>query len=1529
MKLLEKIAICGVFLTAMALFIGVGVLGPQWVTDHVILRFVSLPKNVPEPVFGETPVSEAQAESLITEPAIRAHIESLSALTSRVAGYPGNRRAMEYVRDTFTDIGLSDVTVEPFNVMSPVDSGFTLTVHGDETPGYPVHQLWPNLIRLNSFPDGITGPLLYGGKGEFSAFNGREVAGSIVLMDFDSREQYLNARMLGAQAIIFYNSGPGSVMQYQSINLHLSVPANVPRFWVEDEQAAELLRLAKSGLSTVTLEGTMAWENVETWNVLARLPGSDDVMPGTEDGLRWSDNTVVLSSFYDAMSVVPSVAPGAENATGIAALLEMARAFKSLKPKYSVQFLATSAHFNGLQGIAEFLDGHNRGDAFFLERIPETERIPFRMFFGIDLSSQQDQVGLFSYGSFGEFGPGLKNLFAPHAKRFIDYAGAAELDGDGVENQAQYINTLLPSTRSQFSYMPAGPAYDSEMVLMAGLHGLTFATPNDNRVRVDTPVDKAEFVNSANIATQARTMTRLLGAMMHDPNAFTYDQAIRHVDEGRDLAGTVVEFDRTVDFFTPKKPISKALVVYQAGFQSHAGVRGFMVSQANSSGYFELSMIRQHRAPVTLELRSYGLDETGAIVYAPDLGEEGNAMFPLDVPISTKVNATTQVLFPCKTLNLFDIVDPGVFAGLDNLTVLGRDNSILRKYGAAFEENQSLFSKWMTNAAVVFAKPEDRPKMFMTSGPRGLKYLLTNTPESWLSESGVPISSDRLEESRGTGFQMGSDLILHPFYQSARDLWVLNGARIDNLERHGVTNARASALHEMATESLMGAQAALRNLQYDSFVSLAREAWGLESRAYPDVRYAADDTVDGIVFYFMLLLPFCYFIERLFFGFPDIRKQLLAVGGIFVGVFLLLQRVHPAFQLSLTPYMVFLAFIILALGVIIILMLVSRFDSEMKNSTRETAGLHEADIGRLSATAVAISLGISNLRKRKLRTALTAITLTLLTFTVLSFTSFKTGIQFYTIDWPNTPPYQGALLRSLSWRSLSPAYLPYVENAFADKATVVPRSWYQPEDLESPYIDLTIPEKATNGTVQIILGLHSDEPLISNLDDYLLDGGRWFGENERAACLLPSELATRLNITPEDVGNVTVEILGTTYTVVGLLDSERLDAYRDLDDEGIMPTSFAMTQQMASSMEEEMYMSTMKSAEHIQSRNVLILPYQQTIDLNGSPRSVAITGFEDEAIFKSSIESFMSRVVLAMFVGIGENVEVYSSLGTTSVTGISNLIIPILIAAMLVLNTMMGAVYERSREIGVYSAVGLAPNHVAALFVAEAAVFATLGAVLGYLAGQILTLLLSSYDLLGGLSLNYSSLSAVYSTLVVMAVVFLSTIYPAKKAADMTVEDVTRRWHPPQPEGDDWRFEFPFTVAEAEALPLSSYLAHIFRTHEDSSSEDFVTEGAALTPVRIDGRDTFQVTGKIWLAPYDLGISQDARLELEPALEEGERLYRIMVGLHRHSGDLAQWQTINGKFFSVLRKRFLVWRTLPHATKETYRTTGEQEIGTA
>jgi hypothetical protein len=339
------------------------------------------------------------------------------------------------------------------------------------------------------------------------------------------------------------------------------------------------------------------------------------------------------------------------------------------------------------------------------------------------------------------------------------------------------------------------------------------------------------------------------------------------------------------------------------------------------------------------------------------------------------------------------------------------------------------------------------------------------------------------------------------------------------------------------------------------------------------------------------------------------------------------------------------------------------------------------------------------------------------------------------------------------------------------------------------------------------------------------------------------------------------------------------------------------------------------------------------MQLDGKLQSVAITDFRDEngqpnPNFDKGIEAFLSRVAMTMFVGKDDIVNVYSSIGSTSIGGAGNFLIPILVAAMIVLNTMMGAVHERFREISVYSSVGLAPSHIASLFLAESSVFATIGAVLGYLVGQSLTLVLSNFDIMAGLSLNYSSLSAIWSVVVVMATVFLSTAYPAKKAADMAVPDVGREWKFPEPDGDDWSFDFPFTIGSVEVLGMYTYLAKVFESYEEGSLGAFVTENVKLTSVKDDKGDLcYQISMMTWLAPYDLGISQKVSLSAAPA-EDEHALYAVWVDIHRESGDVASWQRINRRFLSVLRKRFLVWRTLSQQLKDEYAATGRKLTST-
>ncbi len=1517
---------------AVLMLSSVTIFHPKDITENILMKLISLPEpQVVQPFLGHDRPLEEALEAVSAE-SIENTVRELSSYPSRVVGYAGADSAYEYIRQQFEDIGLQDIRTEAFPVTVPIDKGSRLTVleTGEEVPLYA---LWPNHVRTPTTPlEGLTGPIIYGGKGEFGEFNGYDMDGSIVLMDFDSQDRFINARMLGATAVIFFDNG--RVTRSEAERKFLGLPLNVPRYWVEKAHAPGLLALAEPGTNTVNVQARMEWEVAEAKNIFGWIPGLDEDMPNARDETRtkWKDYTIVIESFYDAMSVVPGLAPGAESATGVAALLEVARAVKRYNPKYSVVILATSGHFMGLEGVHNWLYRHGRASSHFMSKIPEEDKIDFDMFFGLDLSSHESRIGSFAFGTFDNAAWAtnhyIKNIFAPYSRKFAGYI--QEAFGAGADS-VRYINAIVPPQRTWKDFMPVKLGLDSEAVTYFGKKGMSFVTPNGTRGLVDTPHDRFESVNIANITEQARSLAVMLARATTDGELFE-ETKLKIQDTAHDMAGVVYEFDRDVNFFVPKKPIPGALVTYFKSL-TNTGVRGILITKADSLGRFNFRPLKQQKGPI--HLRSYALDEDGEIIYAPDRGQEGDKTFPLNAASGASENTTLQIVFRARALDVYEIIDSRYLTALDQLTVLAQNDAEPQWYGHSYIASQSGAEGRTVPAAVVFAKSGQRLKLLMSTSLFGVKYLLTNAPDSFLKNPVEPgqVTLELLEEAQGQGYLIDDGLIVNPSYQGTRDMWVVDDVRLKQLARFGVENQRITQLHEDARVALLEAEEHLQNREYDAFISKSREAWGLEARGYPEVKSTADDTVKGVIFYFILLLPFSFFMERLVFGFPTINKRIFGFAVFFVSVFLLLQLVHPAFKLSTSPYVIFLAFVIFALGTMVLIIVLSKFNQEIQKIKRAQTGMHEADIGRLSATAVALSLGVSNLRKRKVRTALTAATITLLTFTVLSFTSITTSLRYFKLERYNEPTYDGTLVRDRNWKGLQPSVYDYLKSTFQDKATLIPRGWYMSQVKgEKGFFSFSSPSASHESYVNSILGLSPDEPKATRLDEYLL-GGRWFLPGERNAAILPDDVAAVVGIMPEDAGSAYIDMFGMQLQVVGILDSRRFNQLKDLDDEKLTPVDLVQEKgKIAQRIGEDPRLQAESPPEafiHLESNNVMILPYETVMDLDGKLHSVAITDFRDEngqpnPDFDLDIENFLSRVAMTMFVGKNGTVNVYSSIGSTSIGGIGNFLIPILVAAMIVLNTMMGAVHERFREIGVYSSVGLAPSHIAALFLAESSVFATVGAVLGYLGGQTITLVLSNYDILAGLSLNYSSLSAVWSVVVVMATVFLSTAYPAKKAADMAVPDVGREWKFPEPDGDDWSFDFPFTIGSVEALGMYAYLTRVFEFYEEGSLGAFVTENVQLTAQKTaSGHPMYHISMMTWLAPYDLGISQRVSLSAAPA-ENERHLYAVWVEIHRESGDVASWQRINRRFLSVLRKRFLVWRTLPQDLKNEYAVTGRE-----
>jgi hypothetical protein len=1530
----RKIGTIFLAILASAMLLSVSVLSPAQVSVWLAGLVSSQPLRETQPAAAD--IGAQSALDSVDPKNLGDHLRAFTAFPSRVTGYEGAAHAARYIEDEFTRLGLEQVSHETFEVPVPMDRGGQVSLL-DSGGRFVLYGLWPNHVRTPSLPrGGVEGHLVDGGKGSLAELDGHKMDGAVVLMGFGSGNNYVDARMLGAQAVVFYDDG--GVSRSQAAEKFLQVPVDIPRFWVEAEAAAALRRGAAAG-ERVRLESRMDWVSAEGRSVMAFLPGDGAKMPlgGRQREQVWKDQVIVLHAHYDAISVVPALAPGAESATGAAALLELARLLKEQGTRYSVLFLATPGHFQGLAGINDFLYRHARQSDYFATRMAPEDRLDFRLFVGLDLSSHSRRVAAFTMGTFYNSNWAnndyQKNLMAHYAGRFAGYN--AEVFADS----SRYLDAVAPKKRTWKNFMPVRLALDSEAVSFVGKEALSFVTPNQLRPRVDTPLDRLEYVDLDGLTAQVRTIGGLLLKAGSDP-VFFNDSKLALQDYGHSLEGNIYWFDREVNFAVPKAAVPGALVTYlQPGPNSVAGVRTLIATHAGSEGegrgYFKFDIMRNR---FTNKIMAFEIDEDGRIVSAPDLGEEGAATYPILQGYGWWENRMLQVLFRCRALSFLEVVDPRYLAALDQVTVLGGNDAPPRSYGYSYIENQSVSEDRAVQAGVVFAEPGTRVKILAGEGAFGasgslstVRYLLSNADAVLLDEPLLPEAADlaAMERAQGSGYLVDEGVLFNPSFRAARDLWIVDDARIKQLARYGIVLEDLERLHGQAREALLEAGERLENNDYSGHLAAVRRALGIEARIYPDVKSTANDTVRAVIFYFALLLPFAFFAERFFFGFAEIRKQIAAFGGIFFGVFLVLRWVHPAFKLSSSPYIIFLAFVILALGVLVVFIIIGRFKELLQRRKGAASGMHESDVGRLSVGLAAVVLGISNLRKRKLRTGLTAITLTLLTFTVASFTSVKSGFDFYRLPRDTKPVYEGALVRDRAWKGLQPSTLEYVRSAFGKTALVVPRAWYlSPVQTEWAYIDFSDPATGQGGVANGLVGLHPDEAQVTGIDAHVT-AGRYFEAGDDKVCILPTRLAELAGIGPEAAGKARLRLFGEEYTVVGIFDAEAINTTLDLDGEPLTPVD---TVNEAARLNEDRNedprqkaASGIQSFNHLDANNVVFLPYGRVLAMDGRLRSIAVARLPQNENFVERVEAFMSRVALTLFVGAEGKVVAYSSIGSTEISGAGRLFIPVLIAALIVLNTMMGAVYERAREIGIYSVVGLAPSHISLLFLAEATVFATFGAVAGYLLGQVSYMFMLHYDFLGGLTLNYSSLSAVWATVIVIITVYVSTLYPARMAANMAVPDVTRQWQFPPPQGDLWAFDFPFTVGGAEVPSMYVYLKVVFEAYGEGSIGDFIARDVKVAAVEEPGGESaYEITMTAWLAPYDLGISQQVRLRAVPTGEYS--IYKIETELSRLSGDVVSWQRMNRNFLNVLRKRFLVWRTLPVGIRDEYRARAKAEF---
>jgi hypothetical protein len=1083
-----------------------------------------------------------------------------------------------------------------------------------------------------------------------------------------------------------------------------------------------------------------------------------------------------------------------------------------------------------------------------------------------------------------------------------------------------------------FVSSPAGSKmyFQSAAMLWAGHGAFSLSTTKDARKYFGTPFDtlarmleKAEDADDAPIDVLTVTARITAAAICRLAGGHGQFVGTSVTPAVYNIRGQVVS--RVGDSLTPDHPMGGAVVRMLPALRwsdkvpAAPGMSADLYVMADANGDFEFSAIwggartRGYRDPVSIDAAVIE-PQTGAVMWT--LSEEdsgGDGAFSVSNVLIKQFETTKAmpVLFRAAAIQVVPMSDPATlapYAAFELITSKGMSTSRLRKVekdGSTYvcfvpPETEVFFTfkkGSMTNPNVTTVRafalgadgPADGSEITARSELVGDGYMAADHPAITGIELDVAISMAQVNSRR---------LRVQDQYKMADEMSLTYNAKAVKL-------AEEARAHLAEGRRLEARQAALNSVAYSTNV-------------HPVVRQNASDAIWGILFYLLLALPFTIFLEKLLVGHGDIRGQLCWQGVFFLVFFFLLRAMHPAYELVRSSYMILLGFISFALAAMVSIFVSVRFGTNVRELQRKLHGQAEVlDVSRAGAAATAFLLGLGHMRRRRVRTGLTAGTLVLTTFVMLCFASVKNDvadIQFAL----GKAPYSGMFIRSTSLGTVESSLSPLQER-YGRIHLVAPRRWkgtfVLSKDAAAKRAEIDILRKTDDrereATVSALLGLSAVENQITPVADAFVQLNRWFETDNEDSCYLPQPVADELGLTREmvAVGDVTVTIDAETYTVLGIFDPAKFDTVLDLDGEPMLPLDVLglMRPGMGGGNDGAGAEPTVpENIDRLPAETVAIVPSGRLRGQTTASVAVAFKG-TDYAVSKQLINSHLERSAELTYYGIDGYSYYGGKLRRKSVTGLLDLALPLIIAILTVYNTMNGSVHERHKELYVFNAVGLSPTHIRWLFLAEGCVYGVIGVVGGYLLAQGTGTVLRVLEVTGGLTMNYSSMSGIVVSILIMVAVLVSSLIPAYKASKLAApaESMSRARHTAS--GDMLEIDLPFTFNHRDRVAIVPYFIDWFENYGEGSAGEYYCSPPQCSMIAEEhGGAAPCVRTTTWLKPYDLGVSQEVEVVVRHHVETGDNVATIR--LTRKSGDVESWERCCHSFIGLLRKRFLTWR---------------------
>ncbi|MEM0460197.1 MAG: M28 family peptidase [Thermofilaceae archaeon] len=1448
---------------------------------------------------------------------VEQHAVTLSSFGSRMTGYPGYYKAADYIYSFLSrELGLKVVN-HTFKVLVPIEVEAYIEVLEPFTARIQAHSLYPNGVNPSPTPPGgFEGALVYVGRGDLSDFDGKDVEGSIVAMDFNSQDNWLNAAKLGAKAVVFIE--PDDTTYFECEKKFLDTPLNFPRLYVRRSDW-EILKNARR----VRVVSRVEWKEVDAVNYVAVIEGS---LP---------NDVVVVSAHFDSWSVVPALAASRVEAVAPALLLELARYLKENRPRYTVWVVFLSGHWQALAGARAFVE-----DFLFSENVT-SGRITVWGFIGLDkFASDADGLQLLHASFYTTYGgnsihsggfPGRLSWVMTAVQSILreDAVRAYAKSTLGVEDPSGLVSIFF-NYQGFWGTEPFPYMLDSEAVSIAGLPAFSIVSRRSGRLYVGIPTDDSRYADFTRLRPYLEIASYIVVRLLNSEWQVSRTHLVPtryDLSAERGYAGFTVFYGRAVTYNFTKgwyDPVPYAIVELQLITSTYKLNKIFV--RADSEGRFTVYGIphagRGAYGGTVVPfsrwfVRGWVLDESGNVIMATDLGQFGMQNFPLIIHVLHPYTNVTVVLTECVTVELFDVNIPSTLntpSMPDPRTSYfdwwRQAPAVLQPYDLLSKSlplSYGFYYNGFEDVALVWVQPNLR---FVIAGYYGMG-------ERAALNSMLLLTNSTLDNTEGYGFsgKPGQTIRLPATaYLAAKDFYLVSYGRYRVfLERHVGSPSADEALSK-AREYLDKAERAFKARRYSEAYAYSLVARAYAYKAYiTDVMPLVNDAARSMLYMFPLAAFAAFFIEKVFIHSEGVRRivVMVAVAAVLIWLFSL---IHPSFAIISNLSLGLIGSLITIILLITLVMLGSEGETLRSAIERRVLGVHRAEVSRMDTVITAFSMGSEYIRRRPLRTALMLATIIAMAIALTSFTSLMpTRVTLPVVRHGYQATIDGILVKN--GRGVPPATLNKdIVNVVAVMAgpryAVLPRAWvYPPVDRGISQVAFrVVSEKGLNATVAAIVGITAAEYrlLYANFTSgagLLSDDGNY--------AIISKALAQNLSVTLGE----SIYVLGQEFIVTGIIESpEAFDRIVEADGYNSMPADPMFFQTLAKDIAVSLQAGA--SPPNLGVSRVIIVPFRKALQLNGYVASIAVvplqkTSFDD--LFNTVRELAYGLDTTLWFADNGQPYT--SSTFTTIAVGGWEMVVTLLIIGSLNVAIMvLGNLKERTREIYVLSAVGLSPVGVTVFFVAEVLVYVTIGIVLGYLLGYLTTAAMMGLGALPPQHIfNFASAFTIVGSLAIIGAALAAVAYPSYLAARLITPSLERKWKPPtKPRGDAWEIPLPMSVpSEAEARGVLAYL------YEYYSGAGAVKEGVHV--VRELSKPDYQARSLsmvVALAPLEAGVQQS--VTVEALYDRGANRHVFLVHLKRLSGPDRPWVDGNYRFIDDLRKQMLMWSSLPAQERRRY-----------